>query len=366
MRADIVIIGGGLAGAAAACHLARAGRSVTLIERSGSAHDKICGEFLSREAQLHLRRLGLEPLAMGGHAIRRLRLVRGRSMVLTELPFAGVGLSRRVLDEALLQLAVASGVQVLRGRQARVCGQAVWLAGEEVVSRGPVLLASGKHELAALPRRRPAGSDLVGFKTYYALTKRHSADLAGHVEVILFAEGYAGLQLVEGGRANLCLLVRRTRLQRAGGSWDRLRDDLCAESAHLRARLDGATSMLPRPLAIAGVPYGFVHRAPDDGVFRLGDQMGVIDSFSGDGMSIALHSAALATRAVVAGQRAETYHRQMQGDIGAQIGRARALYHLGQGQPRLLMGLTRLWPGSLRLAAQLTRVPSRALARGLA
>ena len=46
MRA-VLVIGGGLAGAAAAVHLAGAGRDVCLLERTTGPHDKVCGEFLS-------------------------------------------------------------------------------------------------------------------------------------------------------------------------------------------------------------------------------------------------------------------------------------------------------------------------------
>ena len=60
---------------------------------------------------------------------------------------------------------------------------------------------------------------------------------------------------------------------------------------HLATRLSGAEAVLAAPLSIAGVPYGFIHQhAADDPdrVFRLGDQAAVIQSFTGDGMAIAL------------------------------------------------------------------------------
>jgi flavin-dependent dehydrogenase len=94
--------------------------------------------------------------------------------------------------------------------------------------------------------------------------------------------------------------------------------------------------------------------------------MGVIDSFSGDGMSIALHSAALAASALVSGAGADGYHRHMRADIAGQIGRARRLYYFGQDHGRTLMRLAAIWPGALRWAARWTRVPERALARALA
>jgi len=360
-----IILGGGIAGAAAACRLARAGHQVTLIERHATPTDKICGEFLSREAQLHLRGLGLDLAALGGQRITHLRLVRDTEAVRVALPFTALGLSRRVLDEALLQQASAAGAVILRGQPARLEAGKLVLSGRQLPGDGPLLLATGKHEMAALPRGQPG--DLVGFKTYFNLAPSQAQAVAGHIEVVLFADGYAGLQAVEGGRFNLCLLVRRDRLAQVGLSWELLLEDLCRTSTHLRTRLEGAVPGLAKPLAIYRVPYGFLYRGKDD-LFRLGDQMGVIDSFSGDGMSIALHSAALAARAVCQGVTAEAYHRQMRRDIGGQIRRARWLYRVGQhrlGQT-MLMRLAQAWPPSLRLATIMTRVPERALAEGLA
>jgi menaquinone-9 beta-reductase len=109
VTADLVIVGGGPAGAAAACLLARHGRRPLLLERETGAHDKVCGDFVSVEAQAALAALGLDVEALGGARIRRFRLVRGRQVAEADLPFAGVGLSRRVLDEALLQRGTGEG-----------------------------------------------------------------------------------------------------------------------------------------------------------------------------------------------------------------------------------------------------------------
>ena len=56
----LVIVGGGLAGAASALRLAQAGLAPLLLEREREPVHKVCGEFLSWEAQAHLRALGLD------------------------------------------------------------------------------------------------------------------------------------------------------------------------------------------------------------------------------------------------------------------------------------------------------------------
>ena len=116
---DILVAGGGLAGAAAATRLAQAGRQVTLIERAAQPVDKICGEFLSAEAQAYLRQLGFDAGQLGGHRITHLRLVRGNDVITTKLPFEGIGLTRKTLDEALLDHAGEAGVTVRRGHAIR-------------------------------------------------------------------------------------------------------------------------------------------------------------------------------------------------------------------------------------------------------
>ncbi|MGH7044453.1 MAG: hypothetical protein ACREFY_20305, partial [Acetobacteraceae bacterium] len=322
------------------------------------------------------------PAALGGHRISVLRLVRGERMAEAALPFAGIGLSRFRLDEALLAHAAASGARVRRAstitgvrRNTQPDGRigerspgtlTLDMAGLPAIQASTLFLATGKHDLRGL-RRLPARvpEDLIGFKAHFALAADQVRAVAGHVEVIMFPDGYAGLQLVEAGRANLCLLTSRQRLRRCGGQWDAVLADLLHDSPHLRRRLAGAAGLAVRPATIYRVPYGFVHTpsaADAADVFRLGDQIGVIPSFAGDGMSIALHSASVAVACYLAGLPAIAYHRRMRRDISRQIRRASALYSLARwsGGQAVLMALACAWPGGVRIAARLTQLPERA------
>ena len=364
----ILVAGGGLAGAAAATRLAQAGREVTLIERAASPVDKVCGEFLSAEAQAYLRQLGFDAGQLGGDRITHLRLVRGNQVITTKLPFEAIGLTRRTLDEALLEHAGKAGVTVRRGYGIRHISAAPEIAVQVeelgVLRPKTLLLATGKHEARGAARRcRP--SSLVGFKTYFRLAPAQHRALAGHVELLLFPGGYAGLQLVEGQKANFCVLVEADLLRRVGGKWPNLLEHLQVANPHLATRLSGAEALLAAPLSIAGVPYGFIHQsAADDpaGLFRLGDQAAVIQSFTGDGMAIALHSAARAAQSVLDGGRAADYHRRLAGDVSGQIRRAAALHFLLSSPylaPSIFRG-AKTFPKLLALSAALTRVPERA------
>jgi flavin-dependent dehydrogenase len=59
--ADVVIIGGGLAGLAAALDLGARGHRVLVVERKQYPFHRVCGEYVSHEVSPYLRRLGADP-----------------------------------------------------------------------------------------------------------------------------------------------------------------------------------------------------------------------------------------------------------------------------------------------------------------
>ena len=370
---DILIAGGGLAGATAATALAQAGREVTLIERAATPAHKICGEFLSAEAQASLSRIGFDCARLGGQRITHVRLSRGTRSIIARLPFEGLGITRKTLDEALLQHAAQAGVNILRGHAIRAidfttanskAGFRLELDRATPRAAATLFLATGKHDARGIPRPgRP--SRLVGFKTYFQLSPAQHQALAGQVEIFMFSGGYAGMQLVETGEANLCFLAEPALLARAAGKFPALLDLLCALCPQLGQRLAGAVATLPAPLTIARVPYGFVYR-PDrrapPGLFRLGDQAAVIPSFTGDGMAIALHSAGLAADFHLHGATSHAYHHRLARDVRFQIHRAGALYTAARLPPlaACFFAAARLIPQILPLCASLTRVPTAA------
>ena len=364
---EALVIGGGPAGSVLALRLARAGRAVTLIEREARAHDKVCGEFLSGEALGDLAALGLDVDALGAAPIRTVALARGRTMTTTALPFPAKSLSRRVLDEAMLGAAGSAGATLLRGR--RVLGLerqgSGWRArlddGGEIAA-AHAFLATGKHELRGWKRPPAPQGDLVGFKLHWRLSPAEAAALEGRVELHLFPGGYAGLEPVEDGRVNLCLLVRRARLARGSGAWPRLLAEIRAACPTLDRRLGGATPSHARPLTVAAVPYGHLAREAE-GLWRVGDQAAVIPSFSGDGMAIALHSAARAADAYLAGETADAFQARLHRDLTPQV---RVATLLSQALVRpwgqaILGAAAAIRPGLMQTVAVGTRIPPLAL-----
>jgi flavin-dependent dehydrogenase len=363
---DNLVIGGGLAGSMVAIRLAAAGRQVTLLEKESSAHHKVCGEFLSPEAVEYLRQVGINPLDLGAATIRFVRLSSKQRVAETALPFTALSLSRFALDEALLSRAEKCGCKVQRGsfvEQLNVQDN-LWsaqLRGSESVCAHSVFLANGKHDLRGWERVRTGQSDLVAFKLHWQLDPAQTEKLREFIELFLFPGGYGGLSLVERDVANLCLVVRQAELRRIGG-WQELLAFVLDDNRHLKQRLQGAKTLWDRPLAISSIPYGHLAGQPS-GLWCVGDQAAVIPSFTGDGMSIALHSAALATEMYLTGNSAEQYNHRLHAQLSRGMGLATCLSRTivtKAGCSLALFGLS-VFPNAMRWIATSTRIPREAM-----
>ncbi|MGD0097521.1 MAG: FAD-dependent oxidoreductase [Terracidiphilus sp.] len=363
---DNLVVGGGLAGSMTAIRLAAAGRSVTLLERERAAHHKVCGEFLSPEAVAYLRQAGVDPLALGAATILFLRLSSKHRVAEAALPFTALSLSRFVLDESMLLRAAQSGCNVQRSafvEELTIEGQMakVQLRDGKSFCAKTAFLATGKHDLRGWGRPATSQSDFIGFKLHWRLTPAQTDSLKDFIEVFLFSGGYGGLSLVENRVANLCLIVWRGAYRKIGG-WAQLLACILGENRHLRQRLHGATALWKRPLAISPIPYGYL--APlHSSLWRVGDQTAVIPSFTGDGMSIALHSAALASEMFLAGKSADEFYRtiraQLSGGMSLATWGSRAMV---SSAGHLLVPLFfSLCPNAMRWMASSTRVPEQAI-----
>ncbi|PSJ41745.1 NAD(P)/FAD-dependent oxidoreductase [Allosphingosinicella deserti] len=357
-RTAALIVGGGPAGAAAAIRLARGGLAPVLVERNAGPRDIVCGGFMGWDALASLRKLGIDPDALGARPINRLRLIAGASVVEVPLPYAAAGLSRRTLDTAMLNAAEQDGAEVLRGRAVRAAaGTRIRLDDEEEIEADALLLATGKHELRGHERDASMATASIGLRCSIGLARAAASKIDDHIELHLFDGGYAGLLLQEDGRCNFCLSASRARLKQAGGPQPLL-NRIKAESPVLADRLAGAD--LGDWSAVAGVPYGW--RAADTvpHIYRIGDQAAVIASLAGDGIAIALASGIGGADALLAGQSAEhwqhSFHRRSRRPVAV----AEMLRHAAE-QPRrrkALMELLRQLPGLARIGARLTRIGS--------
>jgi len=363
LQDKVLILGGGVAGCAASIALARKGRNVTLIERELSPRHKVCGEFLSGEALEDLRALGIDVATLGAEPIDYVRLAAARRAAEAPLPFPAASLTRKALDTALLAEAVAAGVRVERGRSVQSLSRGtanLWQAtlDDGTTYEAPTaFLATGKHDMRGHSRPKDPHR-WVAFKMYYRLSAAQTADLAGASELTLYSGGYGGIQPVEDGITNFCCVVQRRYFASAGLRWEGLLAKMQQDCPHLAMRLDGAKPLLDKPITITHIPYGYLRRATEDGLYCIGDQAAVIPSFTGDGISIALHTARRAAAAYLAAEPATVFQPKLRSALLPQMRLAEvAADGLNNALARAVLPFClRVWPGAMRVTARLTRV----------
>lgn len=153
--AEVVVVGAGPAGSAAAAWAARAGRDVLVVDSATFPRDKACGDGLTPRAVAELERLGLGPWLDGRIRHRGLRLAGFGSAVQVDwpgpsFPSTGSAVPRTELDDTIRQVASASGAKMLLGikavdvqRDSRGRVSAVVLADGSRVDCAALIVADG-------------------------------------------------------------------------------------------------------------------------------------------------------------------------------------------------------------------------------
>lgn len=394
---DVLVIGAGPAGSAAAILLAAAGWRVTLVEQHAFPRRKVCGECISAGNLELLDRLGVgtEFRAIAGPELREVGWMNETTTVVTEMPACTVGpyrfgraLGRELLDPLLLRRARALGVSVLQPAQVRSVAGALGAYSVEVLARGQparhleariLIDAHGSWErgpqiAGAAPAARPPNraGDLFAFKATYL----RAAIRPGFLPVLALRGAYGGMVLGESGRATLACCIRRDALaacrvvQPQSSAGAAVEAYIRAECAGLRGLLDGA-ERAGAWLSVGPLRPGMrlsprASAWPDGGVFRVGNAAGESHPLIGEGISMALQSAALLaailttdSAAALDAERAAAAHRRYAAAWRAAFLprlRLAAVYaHLAMRPPlaRAAGAVLRRWPELLVGAAHL-------------
>jgi flavin-dependent dehydrogenase len=376
-RFDIIVIGGGPAGAMASLSLVRAGYSVCLVERRIFPRETLCGEFLSHEVVSIIRDLGIERefLLLNPVPIMKFALCpESGPMVSKSLGFTAYGLKRGAFDQFLLNTAMKQGVHVLQPAEV----EAIIRSGDgfEVQCRlnEAAQMLQSKWCVGAYGKTAPLDKQLhrpfAGTRTHMNGIKFHvpSADLAGmnadEIRIFTGREMYCGINHVDGGVATICFLERR--IGDVVSPRARLRELATANKYFASVVEEGVMSAIDvAPIYGAGNIYFGRRNVVENGIFMVGDAAQVISPLAGDGIGMALQSAQLLGKLFSehrnSGRSAKSlemeYRNRWEQTFSSRLRTAGALQNMMLSTPLRHLGtsLLSLFPSLLEVAIGMTR-----------
>lgn len=290
MNRPITIIGGGLAGLTLGIALRQRRVAVQLREALGYPRHRVCGEFICGRGLGSLQRLGLLPLLheAGGRPAQSFALFMAASTLPPrELP------SYRPAGEAASPLPKAFGVSRW-ALDALLAAEFERLGGVIRQERYPLAEGGGfqptpEGVVDATGRKLPPKAGRAGAKRWrWTGIKAHVRHLrlAADLELHFGRDAYVGLCRLAGDEVNVCGLFRhRSALTHLTHNWRRK----LAQPPSLTARLEEAQWVEGSFCAVSGLDFRRVATS-----CRIGDALGMLPPFTGNGMSAAFESAELA------------------------------------------------------------------------
>ncbi|HWU12083.1 MAG TPA: geranylgeranyl reductase family protein [Streptomyces sp.] len=321
-RAQVIVVGAGPAGSAAALHLARAGVDVLLLEKGTFPRDKVCGDGLTPRGVQQLVRMGVDIDAPGWMRTKGMRCVCEGRQVHIDWPGSGshpdFGLtrSRHDFDDILVRHAVAAGARLcletkatgpLTDRAGRIVGVSTVVGAEKQPKNyhAPVVIAadgaSARTALAMGLERDRSKPMATAARRYYRSEVRTSDPYLELWADLLCSRtgrdlpGYGWIFPLGDGRVNVGLgaLPHRGRgavdLRATMDQW------LTRMPPHWELREENAVS----PLRSAALPMG-LNRRPQyrRGLLLVGDSGGMVSPWSGEGIAQAMEAGQIAAETV--------------------------------------------------------------------
>lgn len=338
MGYDVLICGGGPAGATCAAFCAGAGLKTLVIEKSVFPRDKVCGDCINPGCWPVLERLGVadrllalphsklaavEFTGIGGHSLRYPLHASTRGEI---------AVKRRLFDQLLLQRAIECGTEVRQGAAVTDIERG-WTvrAGDEVFTGRILVAADGRNStvLRLLGMRPSSARERVAIQTHVAAP----GDFSERVALRFLREGYCGVAGVGDGQLNLCLVSAPRKLD-ALKKW---------AGENFTIAPDQVWRTIT-PLARKAIP------ASGENLLLAGDAARVVEPFTGEGIYYALASGELAARHILEKLPFENYRREHARLYAGRLWINR-LSRLAALHPRIAsiaLDAMRLYPSSLR------------------
>ncbi len=311
MTCDVLVVGAGPAGAAAAIELARAGRDVLVIDKASFPRDKCCGDGLTTLALRELEHLGFEPSAVADWFSVNGAWLRSPGGAEFEVPLPRGGIyaataPRRQFDDALVSLVRRNGVTVLDAHA--LDGNVEVLSDEVRVDVDRIGTVRARYVVAAdgmwSPMRKALGANLDQYRGDWHAFRQYAGNVSGPASERLYVwfepdllPGYAWSFPLPGNRANIGFGVLRDgkrRVRDMSGIWtDLLQRPHVVAALGSGYELEGRHTAWPIPARVDEI--SLTHGR----VMFVGDAAAATDVMTGEGIGQALLTGRLAAEAIV-------------------------------------------------------------------
>ncbi len=319
-RCDVLVVGAGPAGSAAAIVLARAGLSVVLVDQRSFPRDKVCGDGLIPDTHAALAQLGLlDEVMASARAAQHITCTAPRGGQI-DVPGSLAVLPRRVLDDIICRGAVRAGARMhapvhfeapLLDATGRVCGASLSHAGQKrALHANWVVLASGAVPQALMAagvceRQTPGGVAVRAYIKNDAMVGRITQlEMVWHRKL---RPGYGWIFPCPNGVFNIGVGVFDSHGPAADGH-------NIKQNINLRTVFEKFSECYPnaRELVSGGTMQGGLKGAPfrfnlsgasysRAGLLVTGEAVGSTYSLTGEGIGKALETGMLAAHAIAQG-----------------------------------------------------------------
>jgi menaquinone-9 beta-reductase len=298
---DLVVVGGGPAGLAAALAARRRGFDVVVVDRGRPPIDKACGEGLMPDGVAALRDIGVDVGRSLGYPFRGIRFLGEGAVAEAAFPQgSGIGIRRTALHRVLIEHATAAGIPCRWGAHVDGLDAAgVWVDGQMLRARW-VVGADGFHsQVARWSGVRPAwaGARRIGLRQHFRVHP-----WTDFVEVHWRAGCQAYVTPI--GPGEVCVAI-------IGATPGLRMSDLPTLFPTLAARIgDG------KPISsVRGAVSQSTRLRPvtQNRVVLIGDASGTVDAVTGEGLALAFRQAAALAGALSSGDlaRYQSAHRRI-------------------------------------------------------
>ncbi len=296
---DVLILGGGPAGLAAAIAMRQKGIDCLVVEALEPAIDKGCAEGLMPDALGSLRELGLNITEKHGHRFRGIRFNNLQHRVHADFPHGvGIGVRRTKLHGLIADRAREAGVAVSWSSRARLLdSRSALINGKKISFRylvGADGQASGVRKWAGLGDVHRE-SIRFGFRRHYNI-----APWSEYVEVHWGSPGQVYVTPIAADSVCVVFITRNPKLAQG---------DFLKAFPAVAEKLQGVPTMSTLRGGISANRK--LRRVANQSVALIGDASGSPDAITGEGLAVSFRQAASLANAIERGNL-ELYNRAHQ------------------------------------------------------